>query len=186
MRRTNGVPVDAPLLDPHAPPPLDRVVHANHDRLLTGDEGADEQSEQDAGKPAAGPSVAVQHAVIGGELRQFAASGGAQRRGDGASAGNQDCSHHEHQDMLPGSRRERGSERQQPLSQSPRHITPICLRHSSSPKSAPQGDSTISSPLRIVQAITFDSITQDSIPFLVAQLAGKRHLDSSQRAFCSA
>jgi hypothetical protein len=57
----------------------------------------DKQAEQTARQPAAGPYVAVEHAVIVGKLRPLLETHDAQGRRDGASARDKDRAHHQDQ-----------------------------------------------------------------------------------------
>src|SRR5271157_1524267 len=128
-------------------------------------EGRDKQAEQAAGKPTGGPFVAVQHAVVVGEVRDLVQPHHPQCGCDGAPTGHEDRTHHQHHHMVPGRRGERVPEWLHPFSQPAWYIASRCVPHSFIPESIFRGDSPISRLLRIAHVITLDSITQDSTRF---------------------
>ena len=161
MRGADRISIDATSLDPRSPSPFDGVIEADHHRVVVGDEGVDQQAEQAARQPAAGPCVAVEHTVIVGKLRDVPKTHDAQSRRDGASARDKDRAHNQDQHMP--------------------HVGAVnaprkgCIRAASAsgtsrpaafgihiPRIHVSGqDLTIAGPVRISYDITLDSITQD-------------------------
>jgi hypothetical protein len=135
VRRAYRIAVDTACLDPCSQPALDGVIQADQNRFVMGDEGVDQQTEETARQPAAGPDVTVEHAVIVGKMCDLIEPHDAQGRGDRAPARYEDRSRYQHQDMPPRGRGETGSERFHPCSQHARQVTSSRVRHSLLPES---------------------------------------------------
>src|SRR5512135_534063 len=90
-RRADGIAVAALGLDAATLAPLDGVIGGPDDRPVAGEDG-DDQAEQDLAGGPAGPGIAVQDAVVVGEVPLLAEPHDPQDRTEGAVAGRQEGS----------------------------------------------------------------------------------------------
>jgi hypothetical protein len=140
VRGPYRIAVDAALFDAGSPSPLDGIVQTDHHWLAVWDESCDEQAEQATGKPPGGPFVAVQYAVVVGEMRDLVQPRRPQCGRDGAPTGDEDRSHHKHHHMLPSRRGEPAPEWLHPCGQPAQHVASSCVRHPSIPESMCRGE----------------------------------------------
>src|SRR3954454_7944365 len=80
------------------------------------------------------PCVAVQHAVVVGEVAGLTETHDPQRRSDRPPTGHEDRPHHKHQHVLPGRGGEAVPEGLQKAHQAVRHAVPGCASHASLPE----------------------------------------------------
>src|SRR5262249_14693120 len=111
MRARGPHPVAAapPGLERAAAAPLDGIVGGQDDRPVAGDHG-DDQAEQDLPGGQAGPGVAVEDAVVVGEVPLLAQAHDPRDRTDGAVAGRQEGSDGQELGLDPGAVGEQWSE----------------------------------------------------------------------------
>src|SRR3954452_21178309 len=100
MGGADRIAIDAARFDLASPSPLEGVIEADDNGTIR-DEAADQQTQQAAREPAAGPAIAVENAMIVRKARVLVEAGDAQGRGDGPPPGTEDGAGDQHQHMLP-------------------------------------------------------------------------------------